>query len=245
MLLYTGVLQGMRRFFPVIHCVDEKTARTAIGVAQAAGADGVFLIDQGNLSTQEVGDLARRIADEVTLKVGVNLLNQGADDVAPVIYGSRISMWWADDGLARGALRSVGPTLHGVSVADMLSTTEFFGGIAFKYQRAVAPEQFLDQVILSRGYHVNVVTTSGPGTGEPATLAKVEAMAGHVRLMNKTLHHEAPQRLALASGISLANIDGYLPFVDDFLVGSSIETSFGVFDAGRVQELSDRIHGGG
>ena len=61
-------------FFPVIHPVSEATALQSVATAVEAGADGVFLINQG-LGVAGVLDLARRVvAERPGLPVGVNLL---------------------------------------------------------------------------------------------------------------------------------------------------------------------------
>jgi phosphoribosylanthranilate isomerase len=48
--------------------------------------------------------------------------------------------------------------------------------------------------------------------------------------------------LALASGITEDNVRTYLPDVQVFLVGTGIESAFGVLDATKVKRLADIIH---
>lgn len=80
---------------------------------------------------------------------------------------------------------------------------------------------------------VDVVTTSGPGTGEPPTVEKLATM-------RQALGDRA---LAVASGITPENVEPFLPYVDAFLVATGIEHRFGYLEPGRVRALADAIHG--
>jgi phosphoribosylanthranilate isomerase len=71
-----------------------------------------------------------------------------------------------------------------------------------------------------------VICTSGPGTGVPADIAKVRALRAGTT---------AP--IALASGITPENVRDYLPYVDAYLVGTGIETRFGVLDPRKIDAL--------
>src|SRR3989344_2491051 len=61
--------------------------------------------------------------------------------------------------------------------------------------------------------YVDTVTTSGDKTGSPPDVAKVQAMREAIR------PHDS---LALASGVSVENVALFKPYVDTFLVASSI-----------------------
>jgi predicted TIM-barrel enzyme len=74
---------------------------------------------------------------------------------------------------------------------------------------------------------IDVVTTSGPGTGKAAAPAKVRAM--------KEALGEHP--LALASGVTPENVTDYLPWVDGFLVATGISYTFEDLDPARVRDL--------
>jgi predicted TIM-barrel enzyme len=80
---------------------------------------------------------------------------------------------------------------------------------------------------------VHVVTTSGPATGSPALVSKVQVMRAAL----------GDHALALASGITPENVRIYLPYVDAYLVASGIERSFGEFDPARLRALAELIHG--
>jgi len=209
-----------RVFLPVIHPVSFKAARDSVDIAVASKADGIFLINQG-LSTSETLKLSQEvIAKYPNLWVGLNILGYAPSDVLNIIP-SGIKGIWAD-------------SIENINLSRKKTKWNglFFGGVAFKYQKSVA----LNEIPLAcreAMEFVDVITTSGPGTGKPASIDKIkifrEALGSHP--------------LALASGVDINNIQEYLPYVNAFLVGTSIEKEFGVLDAQKTQELSDAVHG--
>ena len=62
---------------------------------------------------------------------------------------------------------------------------------------------------------LDVVTTSGPGTGIAADFEKV-------KMIKQSLNKE--KKMALASGVSVDNVGPCLPYVDYFVVAISVET---------------------
>jgi predicted TIM-barrel enzyme len=78
---------------------------------------------------------------------------------------------------------------------------------------------------------MDVVTTSGPGTGRAAEVTKIQRM--------REALGDAP--LAIASGITPENVDQYLPYADCFLVATGISRSDGEFDSRRVLALVERV----
>jgi predicted TIM-barrel enzyme len=107
----------------------------------------------------------------------------------------------------------------------------YFGGVAFKYQRSVPPSLY-SRAAKKAADFMDVVCTSGDGTGKAAALSKVEAMRQGV----------GEHALALASGVTAENVATYLPFIDAYLVGTGIESSFGVIDESKLRTLYERIH---
>lgn len=204
-----------RVLLPVVHCVSITQAKEQARIAIESGADGVFLINQGGLDARWTVIVAEWLARNGVPFVGVNLL--GTPPSAIATWTEALAAVWSDNA---GAFRET-----------LLPGRLFFGGVAFKYQpqpRDVGAAA-RDAALVG----IDVVTTSGPGTGEPPTVEKV-------RTMRQAIGDHA---LAVASGITPENVEPFLPYVDAFLVATGIESSFGAFDAGRLRALADAIHG--
>lgn len=114
--------------------------------------------------------------------------------------------------------------------ANLMGQTKHFGGTAFKYTRTYTddPTEAAEEARKLIDM-VDVITTSGPGTGHAATRAKVVAM--------KEVLGDRP--LALASGVNAANITDYVGCADIVLAASSIETASysGTFNQPKLVEL--------
>lgn len=106
---------------------------------------------------------------------------------------------------------------------------EVFSGFAFKYR---PQPKDLASAAVDAIQSCHVLTTSGPGTGKPADVSKVQAIRAAV----------GTHRVALASGVDVYNVGTFLPYVDDFLVATSINKTFSEIDEGKARELADEIH---
>ena len=100
--------------------------------------------------------------------------------------------------------------------------------MAFKYQRHVS--DLAGACDVARQF-MDVVTTSGPGTGRAAGLEKIRAM--------KQALGEFP--LAIASGITPENVGDYLAVADCFLVATGVSKNFYELDPVRVKALVDQV----
>ncbi len=100
----------------------------------------------------------------------------------------------------------------------------YFGGVAFKYQRAV---RGYAQAASRASPFMDVVTTSGARTGRAAPLQKIKSMKSAL----------GSQPLAIASGITPENVG--------FLVATGISSSFTELDAERVRALVTRVRESG
>lgn len=227
---------GQRRvLFPVVHPVTPRRAKENVLMALEAGCKGIFLINQG-MTTDQVLDLTMDIRrDHPTLWVGLNLLGTRPTQVlrrGMEALEGRVDGIWVDNAGVDKAPVELAEAEAFVAVRRELNWNGlYFGGVAFKYQPEVAAER-LPEVCVTADRFMDVVTTSGVGTGEVASVSKVQAMRA-------SLGESAS--LALASGIDAENVADYLPYVDAYLVSSSLEHEFGVFDPERVQFLQARI----
>jgi uncharacterized protein len=224
-----------RVLLPVIHPVDEATAMASVRVARGAGVRGIFLINQG-MSAEQVLELVMVVrARYPELWVGVNLLGVPPARVLDwglEVCGNRLDGIWADnaaieeDSVVQPMAQSLVAARRGHGWSGL-----YFGGVAFKYQREVQAAN-LGRAAAAALPYMDVICTSGPGTGQAAEAQKVIAMRSGVG---------DAVALALASGVSEANVADYLPYVDAYLVGTSLEHAFGVLDPARVARLHRTI----
>jgi hypothetical protein len=237
------VFKKPRVLLPVVHCRGREQVERNVEVAFANGADGVFLINQGGMSSSWVLREARWIRDIAPGRiVGVNLLGLACDEALPHVMGGPLGggylpMLWSDDaGIRAAELDSKATTFANLRRYYGPSTVWiglFFGGVAFKYLQPVSPELYGQTAANAVRNGVDVVTTSGPATGSPPTVDKIRAMKEAI----------GDHALAIASGITPENVETFLPYADAYLVATGIEQSFGEFDTAKLRALADTIHG--
>lgn len=214
---------------PVVHPVGRREALEAVHIARSLGLKGVFLIDQ-IMHEGDVLALVREIRDRHHgLWVGVNLLTRSPAEAlvtAPGGCGTIDGLWSDNAGVdARGVEQPVAGAF--VTARREVSWDGlYFGGVAFKYQRPIARDD-LGRVASMAPAYMDVVCTSGTGTGVAADIDKVRGLHGGL----------GGHALALASGITAQNVHDYLPYVQVFLVGTGIETRLGVLDPKKIESL--------
>ena len=228
------VFKRSRVLLPVVHPVTRDHALMAVDVAVAAGADGVFLINQGLNEHEVVALIGEVYRLHPTFWVGVNLLSRTpAEALAFALAGNgRIDGIWSDNAGVDERAAEQPRAQEFVDARRRLGWQGlYFGGVAFKYQREVARAD-LGRATAIAGNYMDVICTSGPGTGHAADPAKPRAM-----------REGAPGvAIALASGVTTANVGEYLPYVDAYLVGTGIERELGVLDPDETKRLATAIH---
>ena len=217
---------------PVIHPISRETALESIRIAQACGVPGVFLIDQG-MSERDVLQLAREVRDQYpSLWIGLNLLSRTAPKTLTTTYnrGWRVDGIWSDwAGIEEHrVVGSSHPEAEAFMNARRAASWDglYFGGVAFKYQREVAPWDLSVAAEMSIPY-MDVLCTSGPGTGHAADIEKVRTLRAGL----------GDHAMALASGVTPENVRSYMPYVQAFLVGTGIEKQLGVLDPAKIEAL--------
>lgn len=225
---FRRVFPGRHTVLPVIHVEALEQARRNAGIAREAGASGVFLINHG-MADAALLDIHTAVADEhPDWWVGVNCLGLTPFEAFGAVSG-RVGGVWVDNA---GIEESQTEQPYAARVLTMRDARApaclYFGGVAFKYQR---PVEDLEAACRVAARFMDVVTTSGPGTGYAADIEKV-------RRMRLAL---GGTPLAIASGVTPENVGDYLPHADCFLVATGISSSFTDLDPPRVRALVERV----
>ena len=213
---------------PVIHVADEAQALRNARLAYEAGADGVFLINHHITWTQLLAIHSSVVATFPDWWLGVNCLDLDPKAVFSAVT-SRVGGVWTDHAMIDEE-RQEQPLAEAVSAARQQSAWQglYFGGVAFKYQRQVDDLRAAGK--MARRY-MDVITTSGSGTGIAAHIEKIRVL--------KEAVGEFP--LAIASGITPANVKDYLPYSDCYLVATGISSSFEELDDQKTRQLIETV----
>ncbi len=213
---------------PVVHVAGESQAIANTEIAKKAGADGVFLINHSMpwQSLLEVYWTGRAHYNDWW--IGVNCLGLPPENVFGELPDHLNGVWVDNARIDERAASQ--PKADLIASARRKSQWQglYFGGVAFKYQRSVEDLASATRVSMS---YMDVVTTSGPGTGEAAAVEKI-------RIMKNTLG-DSP--LAIASGVTPENVGGYLGCADCFLVATGISQSFHMLSLEKTRDLVARV----
>lgn len=213
----------MKRVLPVLHLLHEEQVLDEASVAYGEGADGLFLIDMGasDITTRDAVDAVRSLFPDKWL--GVNILGHDIPGALRAVHGWPIQGLWVDhSGIDERPLSwQVMPHIRRSMFwsASLGNEHEVFGGVAFKYGRALDLEA-CQAAARAAASVLPVVCTSGPGTGMAADLEKLVVMRNAIA---------GQARLAVASGVDPANAKAMFDYVDDALMATGIEKSFGRF----------------
>lgn len=212
----------------VIHVASVDQALRNAEVTRASGADGLFLIQhEGDLALLDMAIAAVR-DEHPGFWVGANYL--APPELLPQLVDDRLDGIWVDDALiVEGSTDQAEAERLAAELRAMAPTATYFGGVAFKYGRPV--RDVADVCSRAVGI-VDVVTTSGSATGSAAPLAKVTSARRGT--------HEAP--LALASGVTPANVADYLHTVDAYLVATGVSSDFHTLELPKLRALADAVH---
>jgi predicted TIM-barrel enzyme len=213
---------------PVIHVETLDQALRNAAIARKAGCAGVFLINHF-IHWPELLQIARGVVDEFSgWWVGVNCLGLKPEDVVAQVDPDISGIWADNAGIDEFSANQPEAEKFLQARQEHKWNGLYFGGVAFKYQREVTE---LEQAAKVAARYIDVVTTSGPGTGKAASREKIAAM--------KRGLGDAP--LAIASGITPENVSDYSDLVTFFLVATGISRSFTELDPERVKALMDAV----
>ena len=211
------------KIYPVIHHLDAVTSLAQAALVNACGADGLFLISHGEHDAA-LPKLAYAVKQEhQDLSVGINLLSLQPHKAVDLARAHLLDMVWLDNaGVSSGGVTEEGRYLESC-LASSMRPLLIFAGVAFKHQSPEPDPAAAAREAKAAGF---IPTTSGVATGQAPDLQKIKAMS-----------EAADGELAVASGITPANVRQYSPFVSHVLVATGISHDFHHLDAEALREL--------
>lgn len=227
---YREIFKNKVTLLPVVHCRELNETLRNVELCVKHNAHGIFLINHnvGPIALYNIYDVVRKKYPE--LWIGLNLLGETATDAFTKYVDNTINGLWSDNAAIR---ENKEEHLEAELTREKMLKAEweglYFGGVAFKYQMPV--KDFTAVTKIAKDY-MDVITTSGDGTGQAASISKIIEM------------HKAADGfpLAIASGVDIDNINDYWDHCDCFLVASSICRSFYNFDEDLLKNLIDKVN---
>ncbi len=230
------------KLFPVVHVSSVGQALEQAKIAYESDSDGVYLIQHMGRKGLLDDALAQVVHEFPDNYIGVNylgaknavgayrhiarLLNEGLVDRLPDAI-------WVDDAESEKQMfrqleaeRDIMPELRDVRL---------LGGVCFKYTNGYTDDPLVATAHVNYyGREIDVVTTSGEGTGHAPSVDKIKAM----KLVL------GDRQLAVASGVDIHNVSSYEGYLDEVLVASSVETHpySGKFVPEKIKALANEVH---
>jgi hypothetical protein len=223
-------MQATCTIYPVLHVSDQKQVYENLEIIRKCEADGVFLINH-NFSPDRLADLIDKLQGQEAFEglwTGANFL--GLSNQNAIVYAGDLNLngLWTDNAKICSGEGWEKQALAELQVATSLApNTLHFGGVAFKYQPAkVSAEEEAEGAV----DYVDVITTSGSGTGQAASLQKLSSMREAI----------GNHPLAVASGVSVDNIESQLPFLDAILIASGISQNWHDLDPDLLKAVIEK-----
>lgn len=228
------------RVYPVIHVAGTAQVVQQVRVAFAHEVAGVFLIDHDSDDARLMDSISavRDIYPDAFL--GVNFIHRSAATALHILAGRfgddiPLNAIWSDNAglsLTDAPEGGVGEEVTALAAARTHTGWQglHFGGVAFKYQVPVPPAQLPALGRLARQY-VDVPTTSGPGTGQAVDVTRLRALREGL----------GDHPLALASGVTPANVADFVEFVDHILVSTGINNRADLIEETKLVELLSKV----
>ncbi len=221
---------------PVIHVQDVGQVTRNIELAVSCGVQGVFLINHDFDVAAFLPLLEECRTAFPSIWMGVNFLGVTGRVAFPLLgemeqRGLVIDAYWADDARIEERADDVSEAQNIATIrSDSEWTGLYFGGTAFKKQRLVDPIHYVHAAAVATRF-MDVVTTSGPATGQTADLQKIADFRSGAE----------DHPLAIASGITPENVKDYSNEVDAILVATGINRpgDFYHIDRSRLNRLLD------
>lgn len=206
----------------VVHCESVLQAIRNASIAIDNGADGVFLINHAVSADELLRCAAAVRVGMPSAWIGLNFLDIEPREALHKLASApfRVDGLWVD---SAGVCDDDDAPAREFAAALAASSWKgmYFGGVAFKYQRQ--PHDLVRTAERARSL-MDVITTSGPGTGSAVSVEKLDAV----------FNGAAPACVAVASGVSVDNLHELAGRASAVLLNTSVSKSFTELDADRV-----------
>lgn len=216
----------------VIHVsLDIDQVLRNLKIAEDNGADGVFLINHQPVRPDQLLGIYLVVKPyHPKLWIGLNLLGLEPDTARERLPNHTVSLWADNAGIDEDGVSAEAERFQR---NRRLSKWQgiYFGGVAFKGQNPVTMAN-LERVAKAAVPFVDVITTSGQGTGFAPDVEKI-------RVIREAIGHTRP--LAIASGTTPKNVYMFMPYVDVFMVATGVSDSFYMLNPKKVWEFKKAI----
>lgn len=224
---FRGTFPRKHTFLAVVHVEGDAQAFRNARLAAQEGADGIFLINH-SISPSTLVGVYQAVRERLPgLWVGLNCLSLGRLAVE-FIPKNTAGLWVDNAGINEEGALTTGAEAFSALRKKCGWRGIYFGGVAFKYQGSVTDVAKVARLAVP---FVDVITTSGTGTGVAANLTKI-------RVMKEAVGNHP---LAIASGITPENVGEYMPYADCFLVATGISDSHAELNPARVHKLAQAL----
>ncbi len=215
----------------VIHAESKEQALEQVEIAFNNGANGVFLINH-LFNYTKLFQIYKSVRKNYPSSwVGINCLDLDPIQIIEKMPKS-VNGVWVDNAHIEEDL-DVLDQEYAIAVKKSMEYFNwkglYFGGVAFKYQKKVKD---LIKVTEIASYYMDVITTSGKGTGIAPDLQKIDLMS--------QVAHKKESRLGIASGVSSRNINLF-NMADCFLVATSISKDFSHLNPILVKKIVNKL----
>lgn len=220
-----------KKVYPVIHHLYEEYTLEQAAIAFECNADGLFIISHVG-KNQEVLDIASKIKFKYPNKdIGINLLGWSHVKTLRAVVDSFYTetpldmVWFDNSGILSGSISNSTRFLY--SFKTLYPETNIFASVAFKYQEDdINPAE---SAKIAKLFNL-LPTTSGQATGSAPNISKIQCMS------------EATEGLlAVASGMTVENVEQYAPYLSHILVSTGVSRDFYTFDYGLLRTFIGQV----
>lgn len=223
----------MQKIYSVIHAANLDQVMRNIERTVEAGADGTFVINHAGIGLNDLYAVPVLARDKFpNLYIGINPLGLAGDETFKMAADYGFDALWLDDAYVRATKEM--NTFQEALLEDMDEARkafkgQYFGSVAFKTHGLCSDPV---EAALNAIGHMDVVTTSGPGTAQAPEVSKIAAM--------KAAIGSVP--LAIASGMSPENIQLF-SMADAILVASGVQDTWTELNTAKLKLMVERKAG--